>query len=142
MDTEPSSICIREPLDHLAELLRESCTGCEPQWVGKLNQHLERLEQALSAESPEPMASEFLKETAQAHPRLISLCAKFHEDGKRLLRQAAAVVLLSVRNYETGSALLPELRKATALLIDAVKRYQNLESQLTGEADRDIGGQG
>jgi hypothetical protein len=142
MDTEFSSICIREPLDHLAELLHESCTGCEPQWVAKLNQHLERLEQALSAESPEPMASEFLKETAQAHPRLISLCSKFHEDGKRLLRQTSAVLLLSVRNYETGTASLPELRKATAVLIEAVKRYQNLESVLIGEADRDIGGQG
>jgi len=140
MDSQPSSICIRESLDHLAELLHESCTGCEPQWVGKLDQHLERLEQALGAEAYEPMA--FLKEIAQAHPRLISLCAKFHEDGKRLLRQTATVVLVSVRNHQTGTASLPELRKATALLIDAVKRYRNLQSVLIGEADRDIGGRG
>ena len=51
MDTEASSICIRESLGHLAELLHESYTDCEPQWVGKLNQHLDRLKKALSIES-------------------------------------------------------------------------------------------
>lgn len=142
MDIERSTICIRESLDHLVELLEESCTGCERQWIGRMNQHLDRVEQALSTETAEPMASEFINETAQTHPRLISLCAKFHEDGRRLLRQAAVVVLLSVRSYETGTAPLRELRKATALLIDAVKRHQNLESELIGEAGRDIGGQG
>ena len=56
MDTEPPSLCIRESLDHLAELLHESCTGCEPQWVGRLNQHLDRLEKALSIESAKAVA--------------------------------------------------------------------------------------
>lgn len=142
MNTERSNICVRESLIHLATLLGESYTGCEARWTARMNQSLDRLEQALSAEALEPMTSDFFKEIAQAHPRLISLCANFHENGRRLLRQAAVVLLLSARRDETGKPPVRELHKATALLIDAVKRHENLESELVGEAARDIGGEG
>jgi hypothetical protein len=139
MATGPASI--RESVQNLVELLGESFTGCEPQWAGRMHHHLPRLEQALSAEESESGKSEFLEETALAHPRLISLCARFHEDGRRLLRQAVRVVLLSVPSYATGTAPVPELGEATALLIDVVKRHQDLESELQGEAAQEIGGQ-
>jgi hypothetical protein len=142
IDSGASTSSIRESLNHLVDVIEEPCTGCEPEWIGRVRQLLVQLEQSLSSETAEPMASDFMDETAQAHPHLISLCAKFHEDGRVLLRQAAAVVLLSVRTYGSGAAPLHELRKATASLIEAVKSYQDLESELIGEASRDIGGDG
>jgi hypothetical protein len=142
MDTKRPNMCVRESLDLLAKLLGESYTDCEARWTAKMNQSLDRLEQALSAEALEPLTSEFFEEIAQAHPRLISLCANFHENGRRLLRQAAVVLLLSARRDKTGKPAVRELHKATALLIDAVKRHETLESELVGEAARDIGGEG
>ncbi len=142
MDTERSNMCVRESLDRLTKLLGESYTDREARWAAKANQYLDSLEQALNAEALEAGTSEFFKEIARAHPRLISLCAKFHENVRRLLPQAAVVLQLSVRRDEDGTPAVHELHKATALLIDAVKRHQNLESKLIREADRDIGGEG
>lgn len=142
MDNEHSGESIGELLENLVKLLEEPYSGRESEWIGQMHRLLGWLEQALDTESSGPLQSEFFREISKAAPRLTSLCAKFHEDGRKLLRQAVAAVLLSIRNYETGTAPLGELGKTTALLVDAVRRHQRLESELLGEADQDIGGQG
>jgi hypothetical protein len=142
MSIESSTIVVRESLARLVALVEESPAGGEADWVERLNDSLEKLAQGLGDEASALVESEYLKKLSRAHPRLISMCAEFREDGRKLLLQAALVVRLSARGYESGTSSLPQLREATSSLIEAVRQYQHLESELSGEAGQDIGGEG
>jgi hypothetical protein len=141
-ESRSSSPAIRQTLNQLRLLLDQQTTGKEVQWYESMNDQLERLEMALDEGASEQTQSEHLKEIARAHPRLISLCDEFQRHGRRLLRQAALVVRLSVRSYDGDKTPFTDLRAATVSLINAVEQYLVMEGELTGEAAQDLGGQG
>jgi hypothetical protein len=141
-ESQSSNPSIRESLDQLVRLLDEPWTDQGDGWYDVLNENIERLELALCEGESEPNRSASLAEISRAHPRLISICNEFQRDGRKLLRQAALVVRLSMRSYDASKAPFPELRAATASLIDAVERFQAMEGELNGEAARDLGGEG
>lgn len=141
MKSDSSNLRIRNAVDRLAELIDQPAAQLDrPQWMEELNAHLEQLEQALGDEAY--LNSDFFKKTARSHPRLLSTCAAFFEDGRQLLRQATVVVLLSVRGQNAAVAPPEPLREATATLLDAVRKHQRMASQLMVEASQEIGGEG
>jgi hypothetical protein len=142
LESKSSSPSIRNTVNQLRRLLDQQATGKEVQWYDSMNDQLERLEMALGDRGSEQTQSQFLKEITRAHPRLVAICDEFQLDGRRMLRQAALVVRLSVRSYDADNAPFTDLRAATVSLIDAVERYLAMEAELTGEAAQDLGGEG
>jgi hypothetical protein len=142
MESNTSGASIRESLARLARLLEEPEVDRDLRWYGALGDQLAELEQALGEGEAEPNRSDSLKEIRRTHPRLISICGEFQRSGRKLLRQAALVVRLSARSYDTGKEPHTELHSATESLMDAVKRHLELETELTVEAGQDLGGEG
>lgn len=133
---------IRKSVRQLSRLLEQPSASRKAQWYDDMGERLEWLEIALQGKETQSTQSESLEEITRAHPRLISLCDGFHREGRRLLRQTALVVRLSLRSYDGNKAPFEELDAATASLIDAVERFLAMEGELAGEAAQDIGGEG
>ena len=142
MQSRSPAQSIRESLAKLTRLLGEPELGRDAGWYDALSDRLTDLEQALGEGGAEPNRSDSLREIRRAHPRLISICTEFQRDGRRLLRHAALVVRLSARTYDPGKQPHSELHAATESLIDAVNQHLELETELTVEVGRDLGGEG
>ncbi len=141
MTDETASVRIRKVLNRLDQLLEAwRAEQDDSQWIKRVNECLEELEQALGDDAP--LKAQFLKETTRSYPRLTPICAAFYEDGRKLLIQATVVVRLSARSYEQTVGSTTVLRAATASLVEAVKQYRHLASEITVEAGHDIGGEG
>jgi hypothetical protein len=141
MNTKSSGLRIQSTLRRLERHIAEVPSGQTlGEWTARLNDDLEQLERALGEEASQK--SQYFRQTARDHPRLLTTFARFHDNSLELLQHATVVVRLSAGGHASGTVPLEELRKATTSLISAVKWHEQMASELATEASHDIGGEG